>query len=183
MNFLTQQWKAITALFLIFVAGAGAGFFAGSKITYAKVKKAQAETVYKRGVNPLPLEPMKKHLGLSPQQVETIKPIVKKAGGQIRDVHQSAATQINEILDSTHKEISKELNSEQKTKLEEFRKKRQQSFSKRYDGSRKKRIMERFDTNKNGELDPSEREALKESGEFRNRTRAAESQEPPIATP
>ena len=113
------NWKVILAMSGIFVAGAATGAF----VTLGAVKK-MAE---RRGLTQLPapwsphqMRRMAEALRLTEEQLERIRPIVRRNMEDMGRLRQFTATEMRRNMERMEREISAELTPEQQDKFREM---------------------------------------------------------------
>ena len=124
--------KIAIYLVLIFVAGAVAGGAVSYKTT------ARREPPRERGERPTPEQfaehvftRMSERLELSPEQMDSIRPIFMAGFKEVRDIQERSLREVEEAIQRSNARISKELTPEQQARLEEMNRERQEFFKKR----------------------------------------------------
>jgi Spy/CpxP family protein refolding chaperone len=125
-----SKWKTIGYAAAIFVAGAISGGALG-------VYEARSHLFTPTGEREIALHMRKRlqaRLGLSPDQVAKIEPIIDSAASQIHSVRIETTQQINKVFDDSFARISAILTPDQRAKLEQIQKERRAMMQGRWDG-------------------------------------------------
>jgi len=128
-----SKWKTIGYAAAIFVAGGVSGGALG-------VYEARSHLFTPTGEREIALHMRKRlqaRLGLSPEQVAKIEPIIDGAASQIHSVRMETTRQINQVFDDSFARISSILTPEQRTELEQIQKERRAMMQGRWDGHRR----------------------------------------------
>jgi hypothetical protein len=121
MNNLTVS-KLVLYLSIIFLAGAATG----AVITLKQVRGNEAQAASTEKVCSRVQDRLKAKLALSNEQVQKLQPIFDQTAQEIQNVRGKAIKATDDIIRRAHQLISKDLNEEQKQKLLEFDRDRQQ---------------------------------------------------------
>jgi Spy/CpxP family protein refolding chaperone len=127
------NWKVILAMLGIFVAGSATGAF----ITLGAVKK-MAE---RRGFTQLPapwspqqVRRMAEALGLSEEQTDRIRPIIRRNMEDMNRLRQFTGAEMRRNLERMEREVSAELTPEQREKFKEMQSMMRQRLMERRGG-------------------------------------------------
>jgi hypothetical protein len=114
---LFRHWKMIFGLMAIFGAGVGTGGI-GTVVTLHRIfTRPQPQDTW---VNAR-LGDLERHLEITPEQKQRIRPIVQSAGMRIRDIGSESYERIVNVAQETLEEISRELTPEQQEKFNRLR--------------------------------------------------------------
>lgn len=114
---LLRHWKMIIGLLAIFGAGVGTGAI-GTVITLHRVftkREPQGQWVNAR------LSDLERHLKLTPEQQEKVRPMVQKAGQRFRAIGTESFEKIIDVANETHEEVARELTPEQREEFNRLR--------------------------------------------------------------
>jgi Spy/CpxP family protein refolding chaperone len=116
---MQTPWKVLAAFMGVFVAGSiFGGFFA---LRVDRERGPQRRTEPQQPVGPLTLRLMRnfaERLDLTAEQKEKLRPVMERAGEDIRRVQQSQFREMGVLVDRLQQDISQVLTPEQKVKLE-----------------------------------------------------------------
>ena len=107
------NWKVLGYVLALFVAGA----VSGSLVTYPLSKRAKpaaprpGEIIWER---------LKSRLNLTADQQEKIKPLVEKAGEQMKDCRDGVVTRFHQINEDLNAKLIPILTPEQREKLQQM---------------------------------------------------------------
>lgn len=111
-----QPWKLVLLLAGIFVFGAVAGgvtmMFFGRGLLQ---KRAMPEQW-----GPARLTQLSKHLDLTPQQIETLRPVMRRNVDELAKLRQQSMGETRRVLERLEREIAAQLTPEQKEKFEKL---------------------------------------------------------------
>jgi Spy/CpxP family protein refolding chaperone len=114
-------WKLIAGFVLVFIAGGVTGaFFAAAHVRHFMSGPPRPGMAAERMRERLRME-----LKLTPEQLAKISPIIDKAGTQLEQIRTETGRRVHETFAETHREISKDLTEEQRTRLQEMRRRHQ----------------------------------------------------------
>ncbi len=129
MNPLTQS-KIILYLAVIFVAGG----ITGTVIAWGNAKRQLIQPTSMDTVCSYMESRLKARLGLTPEQLEKIRPILDQTGREMKAIHAKTLEQMDRTIQNANKQIAKELNEEQKRKLEQMEAERREFMRNRLGG-------------------------------------------------
>jgi hypothetical protein len=115
MSPLTRN-KIILYLAIIFAAGG----VTGTVITWGSAKRKMIHPPSMERVCSDMQDRFKAKLGLNPEQVRKIQPILDQTTQEIQAIHGRTMEQIDQVIRRAHEEIAKELNPDQQEKLKEM---------------------------------------------------------------
>jgi uncharacterized membrane protein len=104
---IPRQFKIIAAVTAIFIMGAGAGF----AIALAQQPTA-APAVEKRWAAQ-EMQLFKERLHLTPEQVESLRPVFADTAGKLRDIRRETAQKIAAVIKENTAAVAKQLTPEQ----------------------------------------------------------------------
>ena len=117
MNTLTKS-KIMLYLAAIFLAGG----VSGAMVSLASARKLSAKAPsMDRACNHMK-DRLRAKLDLSPEQMSQIEPILDQTGRELRNVHQHALREVEQVFQRSNAQIAAHLNAGQKIKLEEMEK-------------------------------------------------------------
>ena len=117
---LSRQTKIIAALAAIFVMGASVGF----AIALAQHPTA-APAVEKRWAAQ-ELQLFKERLGLTPDQVESLRPVFVETARKMKQLHRETAARIAGIIKENTAQVVKELRPDQQERLADLVREKQE---------------------------------------------------------
>lgn len=109
-----KPWKLVLLLTGIFLAGAVAGGFVTLEVGKSMFRKRLAPDNW----GPARLKMLEKHLELTSEQIERLKPIVRRDVEDLNRLRQQSFQQTRRILERMEKDIAAVLTPEQKQKFE-----------------------------------------------------------------
>jgi Spy/CpxP family protein refolding chaperone len=117
-----KTWKLVLSFALVFLLGAAVGGFVAMGIARKRLfsPPEPAEMAHEITGH------FKRDLGLTPEQVIRIEPILRRASKELVDTQKQMTQRMQEIFDSINPEISADFTPEQKKKFEEMESKRRQ---------------------------------------------------------
>jgi len=134
---MNQPWKIIVVLFGIFAAGGVTGGFVGLRVC--------KNTILNR---PVPEEWAPKHikrlvdkLGLTPEQLEQVRPIVRRNMEQLNRVRNYALAETQTVVSIMQRDIAEVLTPEQRTKFEQMNRELRDAREAREKAEREKRLL------------------------------------------
>ena len=125
MNHLTKQ-QIILCLALIFIAGG----ITGAVVISGATKETQSRPPTMGKVCDHMRKRLQSELGLTPDQVKRIEPILRETEREMEGVHHRSMGQIAQIIEKSNAEIARELTPEQRIKLAAMENKRRESLQK-----------------------------------------------------
>jgi hypothetical protein len=134
MNGITKG-KAVVYLVAIFVAGLLAGGFTG----FGFGRRAFVRPPSPRMMSAHLLNHLKSELRLTDDQTARIAPLVEQTSAAIGAIHESSGKNVLALIENCDQQIGSFLNEEQKLKLADMQKQRQESFDKSFKGGHGRR--------------------------------------------
>jgi len=129
-----SKWKTIGYAAAIFVAG---GISGGALGVYETRSQLSVPVRQQEMVQHL-RNRLKARLGLSPDQVEKITPIIEGAAAQIRSIRLETFQRVNKVFDDSYAQISAVLTPEQRTKLDKMQRERREMMQMRLQEARRR---------------------------------------------
>lgn len=111
-----KPWKLILLLTGIFLAGAVAGGFVTLEVGKNMMRKRFAPDNW----GPARLKKLEEHLSLTAEQLERLKPIVRRDVDELNKLRQQGFQDTRRILERMEKDIAAVLTPEQKEKFEKL---------------------------------------------------------------
>lgn len=127
MNGITKG-KAVVYLAAIFVAGLLAGGFMG----FGFGRRASVRPPSPRIMSAHILNLLKSELKLTDDQMARITPLVEQTSAEIRAIHESSGKSVLALIHKCDQQIGTFLDDEQKKKLAQMQKQREESFDKSF---------------------------------------------------
>jgi len=115
-----KTWKLILSFAAVFLLGGAVGAFISMGIAHKMLVEPPAPEQMAKEIT----RHFKSELGLTPEQVSRITPILTRAGQELNDTRRQMTQRMQEIFDATNPEISADFTPEQKKKFEEMETKR-----------------------------------------------------------
>jgi len=109
---IPRQFKIIAAVTAIFIMGAGAGF----AIALAQ-QPAAAPAVEKRWAEQ-EMQLFKERLHLTPEQVESLRPVFAETARKLKEIHRDTAEKIAAVIKENTGAVAQTLTPEQQQKLD-----------------------------------------------------------------
>ena len=129
-----SKWKIIGYAAAIFIAGGISGGALGVYETKSNLLVPPREQEMALRIR----DRFQARLGLSPDQIAKITPIIDSAAAELHSIHMETNERTNKVFDDSYTQIAAVLTPEQRTKLEQMRKERhermQHSQSHRHPG-------------------------------------------------
>ena len=116
MNWL-RHWKVILALVALFITGG----VTGTAVTLKVVKQIVANRTDPERMPGRMLHEYEKRLGLTPEQVEKIRPMLQRAGREMAQLRMEMAGRSFQVIRRSNEEIVAELTPEQQKLFEELK--------------------------------------------------------------
>ncbi len=120
----TQTWKVILAFTGVFIAGTVTGGFLSAHWIHREQSRqflnARPPTLEQFGKSQL--SQLSRKLELSELQREQMKPLVSRAGDELKSLRRHTLTETIAVFTRFNEEVSKILTPEQQPRFEEFRK-------------------------------------------------------------
>ena len=129
-----SKWKTIGYAAAIFVAG---GISGGALGVYETRSQLSVPVRQQEMVQHL-RNRLKARLGLSPDQMEKITPIIEGAAAQIRSIRLETFQRVNKVFDDSYAQISAVLTPEQRTKLDKMQRERREMMQMRLQEARRR---------------------------------------------
>lgn len=117
-----SKWKIIGYTAAIFVVGGISGGALGVYETKSQIFVPQRQ----RDVATRIRNHLQSRLGLSPDQMAKVDPIIDSAASEIRSIRMDAAQRVIKVFDASYAQISAILNPAQRIKLAEIQKERRE---------------------------------------------------------
>jgi hypothetical protein len=117
-----SKWKIIGYAAAIFIAGGISGGALGVYETRSNLLVPPREQEMALRIR----NRFQARLGLSPDQTAKITPIIDSAAAELHSIHMEANERISKVFDDSYTQIAAILTPEQRTKLEQMRKERQE---------------------------------------------------------
>jgi Spy/CpxP family protein refolding chaperone len=118
---MDKSWKVFLAFAGVFIAGAICGCLVGVRVMRHLAPPPRA--VLGLNFGPQMLKRLGDQLDLTPAQVTQIQPIVERAQIDVQKLRWEHVHEMTQVMDRLHSDISAILNPDQRTKLNELRKK------------------------------------------------------------
>ncbi|HWA24575.1 MAG TPA: hypothetical protein VG734_02795 [Lacunisphaera sp.] len=134
---MNQPWKVIVVLFGIFIAGGVTGGFVGLRIS----RNATMDRPVPEEWAPKHIKMLIERLGLTPDQVEQIRPIVRRDMEQLNRVRNYAQSETQTVVAGMQRDITELLTPEQRTKFEQLNRETREKFEARERREREKRLQ------------------------------------------
>ena len=113
---MNQPWKVIVVLLGIFVAGGVTGGFITARVCKNKILNRPVPEEWA----PRTLKRLVEHLGLTPDQQERIRPIVRRHMEELNRVRNHSMAQTQTIVEGMQREISEQLTPDQRPLYEKL---------------------------------------------------------------
>lgn len=111
-----KPWKLVLLLTGIFLAGGVAGGFITLEVGKSMLRKRMAPENW----GPARLKKLEEHLNLTAEQLERLKPIVRRDVDELNKLRQQGFQDTRRILERMEKDIATVLTPEQKEKFEKL---------------------------------------------------------------
>lgn len=119
---MQTPWKVIAAFIGVFIAGSVFGGFFALRVDRARVAPKRVEQGQPLAALSVRLWRLYvERLDLTPEQKEKLKPVIERAGEDIRRVQQSQSREMNILVERLQQDVAQVLTPEQKAKLEEMK--------------------------------------------------------------
>ncbi len=113
-----QPWKLVLLLVGIFAAGCVAGGFVTMRYVHSKIRERGAPEQW----GPARLKMLADRLALTPEQIDRLKPIVRRDVEDLNRLRQQSFQETRRILERMERDIAAVLTPEQKRKFEDLNK-------------------------------------------------------------
>lgn len=133
-----KPWKLVLLLTGIFLAGGVAGGFVTLEVGKNMLRKRLAPENW----GPARLKMLEKHLELTPDQIERLKPIVRRDVDELARLRQQGFQETRRVLERMEKDIAAVLTPQQKEKFERLNEEMRE---------RARRMVERRERGEKGE--------------------------------
>lgn len=130
-----KPWKLVLLLTGIFLAGAVAGGFVTLEVGKNMLRKRMAPDIW----GPTRLKTLEKELALTPEQIDRLKPIVRRDVDELNRLRQQGFQETRRILERMENDIAALLTPEQKTKFEKFNEERRERARRMFEQHRRER--------------------------------------------
>lgn len=130
-----QPWKLVLLLVGIFAAGCVAGGFVTMRYVHSKIRERGAPEQW----GPARLKLLSERLELSAEQVDRLKPIVRRDVEDLNRLRQQSFQETRRILERMERDIAAVLTPEQKRKFEELNKEMRERARKMFEMRRGER--------------------------------------------
>jgi len=131
MNDLTRT-KLISYLAAIFLAGG----VTGATVAVTATKQMTTEPPRNGRIESRDLkERFQAKLGLTPQQTKNIEPVLETMSEQLKSIRAETSKRIAAVMKNSYDQIGKDLTPEQRQKLEEMKKDRQENNHRKFRSS------------------------------------------------
>lgn len=111
-----KPWKLVLLLTGIFLAGGVAGGFVTLEVGKNMLRKRLAPENW----GPARLKKLEEHLKLTPEQIERLKPIVRRDVDELTRLRQQGFQETRRVLERMEKDIAEILTPEQRAKFEKL---------------------------------------------------------------
>jgi len=118
-----KPWKLVLLLTGIFLAGGVAGGFVTVRVMHNLAQKGQPEQW-----GPNRLKAYAKRLELTPSQVETLRPIIKRHVDELNQIRLNGFREARALIEKMEKEIETVLTPDQKIKFEQMNQEMRERF-------------------------------------------------------
>ncbi|MBI2512952.1 MAG: hypothetical protein HYV96_13315 [Opitutae bacterium] len=130
-----KPWKLVLLLTGIFLAGAVAGGFVTLEVGKGMLRKRLAPDNW----GPARLKTLEKELDLTVEQIERLKPIIRRDVEDMNRLRQQGFQETRRILERMEKDIAAILTPEQKEKFEKFNEERRERARRLFEQQRRER--------------------------------------------
>jgi Spy/CpxP family protein refolding chaperone len=110
------QWKLIAGFLLVFVAGGITGAFVGG--SYARHHFLELHRPERIGAQMK--DRLRAELGLTPEQVAKISPIIDQTAAQLRVIRRDTGQRVHQVMADAHRKMAANLTDEQRQKLQQI---------------------------------------------------------------
>ena len=130
---MNSKKKIALYVALIFLAGGVAGGSIGwTASTRQHEPRHRREFPDAKRMGEFMLRRLEERVGLTQEQVATLRPILEQSAQDIREVHGKALQEVEAVIRRTHEEIAATLTPEQKIRLDEVEKERREFWRKHF---------------------------------------------------
>src|SRR4051812_27680939 len=133
---MNQPWKVIVLLLGIFVAGGVRGGFITARVCKNKLLNRPVPEEWA----PRTLKRLVERLGLSTEQQEQIRPIVRRHMEELNRVRNRSMAETQTVVEGMQREISNHLTVEQRPKYEQLNRELREAREVREKAEREKRL-------------------------------------------
>ena len=113
------KWKLIAGFLLVFVAGGVTGAFVAAAATRHFISIHHGMAAERMRAR------LQAELNLTPEQMKKISPVIDRTGAQLEQIRIETARKVHDTFAEAHQQISADLTPEQRTKLEQMRRRHQ----------------------------------------------------------
>jgi uncharacterized membrane protein len=156
---MNQPWKVIVVLLGIFVAGGVTGGFITARVCKNRMMNRPVPEEWA----PRTLKRLVEGLGLSSEQQEQIRPIVRRHMEELNRMRNHSMAETQTVVEGMQREISEQLTAEQRGKYEQMNRELREARENREKGEREKRRNLDRSMGEKGEK-PAEKPAEKPPG-------------------
>ena len=118
------KWKLIVGFLLVFFAGAMTGSWIGA----SRAREFAHPPRHSHKLHDRMRERLQRQLDLTPDQIAKVAPIIDQTASKLEAIREESARRVGEIFDESHRQIAPELTAEQRTKLEQLKRKHRKEF-------------------------------------------------------
>ncbi|MDI1319293.1 MAG: hypothetical protein PSW75_03740, partial [bacterium] len=115
---MNQPWKMVLLLTGIFIAGGVTGAF----VTLKVVREKFAQRPMPEQWAPMHLKRLAERLDLKPEQMEQLRPIIKRNMDELNRLRTYAMGETKVVFERMEREVGEKLTPEQRTKFEQMNK-------------------------------------------------------------
>lgn len=123
---MNKPWKLIILLTGIFLAGGGTGAF----LTVQFGRNWVAQKAAPERWAPDHLKKLTERLALSPEQVEQLKPIVRRNMEELGRLRSQSMTETRVVMERMEREVAAQLTPEQRVKFDEYNREKRERLRK-----------------------------------------------------
>lgn len=123
---MNKPWKLVLLLLGIFLAGGATGVF----LTVSFGRNLLVRRAAPDQWGPMHLRNLAKRLDLSPEQVEQLKPIVRRNMEELGRLRNQSMSESRVVMERMQKEIADKLTPEQRTRFDELNREMRERFRK-----------------------------------------------------
>jgi Spy/CpxP family protein refolding chaperone len=131
---MDKAWKVVLAFVVIFMAGAGTGSLIALRYAQAFLPQPRQPGAVVERFGLMQMQRLTDQLDLTDAQREKIKPIVQKAGADLRRLSTDSQHETRDILTAMHDQVAALLTPEQNKKFDEIRLQMQKRMNQQFQG-------------------------------------------------
>lgn len=147
---MNQPWKVILVLLGIFVAGGVTGGFITVRVCKNKILNRPVPEEWA----PRTVKRLVERLGLSSEQQDQIRPIVRRHMEELNRVRNRSMAETQTIVEGMQREISDQLTADQRSKYEQLNRELREAREAREKAEREKRLNLDHSVGEKGEKSP-----------------------------